>query len=77
MADGDRVRTCPAVIDGWDEVRLPVDAMPVVQGEHVVVVTGESGRTRQFNIKVAPGMTVRVHVLLEDPEGGQPPVPVR
>jgi hypothetical protein len=64
-----------ATIDGWDQVRLPVDALEVVEGEHSVVVTGESGRTRQFKIKVAPGMTLRVHVLLEDPDGSPMPVP--
>lgn len=64
-----------AVLDGWDQVRLPVDALEVVEGEHDVLVTGESGATRQFRMKVVPGMTQRVHVLLEaSPEnGGSPP----
>ena len=66
-----------ATIDGWDRVRLPVDALEVVEGEHVVVVTGESGRSRQFKIKVAPGMTLRVHVLLDEPDGGAATAPVR
>ena len=54
-----------ATIDGWDTVQLPVDALQVVEGEHQVVVTGESGRIRQFMVHVAPGLTQRIHVVLE------------
>lgn len=66
-----------ATFDGWDTVHLPADALEVVQGEHTVVVTGESGRTQQFKVKVVPGLTQRIHVLLEDPPDGPPPVPDR
>lgn len=54
-----------AVLDGWDSFRLPVDALEVVEGEHGVLVVGESGRRREFKVRVAAGITNRIHVVLE------------
>jgi len=56
-----------AVLDGWDQVRVPADSFDVVEGEHVVVVTGDSGRSREFTVKVVAGQISRVHVVLESP----------
>jgi hypothetical protein len=55
-----------AVIDGWDEVALPVDALELVEGEHRVRVRGASGAERDFSVRIAAGATSRVHVLLGD-----------
>ncbi len=67
--------TATATFDGWDVARLPVDALEMVEGEHDVVVTGVSGHSRQFRIKVAPGLTQRVHVMLENADDGLAPLP--
>jgi hypothetical protein len=55
-----------AVIDGWDRVRLPVSALDLKVGIHDVVVTGKSGATRNFTLRIAPGENAAVHVLLGD-----------
>lgn len=53
-----------AVIDGWDRVRLPVSALDLKVGTHDVVVTGKSGASRTFSVRIVPGETSTVHVLL-------------
>lgn len=54
-----------AVLDGWDEVRLPVDALEVVEGEHAVVVEGAGGKRREFTVRIVAGAAAQVHVVLE------------
>jgi hypothetical protein len=54
-----------ATFDGWDQVRLPVDALDMVEGEHHVVVKGDSGSTREFDVRIVAGTTSQVHVVLE------------
>ena len=54
-----------ATFDGWDAVKLPVDSLEMVDGEHSVVVVGTSGRQREFTVRIGAGSTSQVHVLLE------------
>jgi hypothetical protein len=54
-----------AVFDGWDEVPLPVDSLELVDGDHRVVVRGDSGHQREFTVRVVAGQTSQVHVVLE------------
>lgn len=57
-----------ATLDGWDTFPLPVDSLEVVEGDHRVMVVGESGRTREFRVRVVAGGSSRIHVLLDDQE---------
>ena len=54
-----------ATIDGWDTVPLPCDSLDVVEGDHQVVVRGQSGRSREFKVRVVAGTAQQVHVVLE------------
>lgn len=54
-----------AIFDGWEQIRLPVDACEMVEGEHHVVVRGDSGRIREFDLRITAGTTTQVHVVLE------------
>jgi len=53
------------VIDGWDRMETPVDAVELEEGEHVVKVIGKSGRVREFNVRIGQGLTSRYHVVFE------------
>jgi len=55
-----------AVIDGWDRVRLPVSALDLKAGVHEVTVTGRSGASRSFTVRIVAGETSTIHVLLDD-----------
>ncbi len=57
-----------ATIDGWDSFKLPVDGLEVVEGYHKIVVVGESGVTREFNIRIVAGGSNQIHVLLDERE---------
>jgi len=54
-----------AILDGFESHRLPVDGLDVPEGEHLVRVEGDSGRFREFRVKVTAGAGTAVHVVLE------------
>ena len=55
-----------AVIDGWDRVRLPVNSLDMKFGVHEVTVTGASGGSRSFSVRIVAGETTSVHVLINE-----------
>lgn len=55
-----------AVIDGWDRVRLPLNSLDLKIGVHEVTVTGTSGGSRSFTVRIVAGETTSVHVLLDE-----------
>ncbi len=57
-----------ATLDGWDTFPLPVESLEVVEGDHRVLVIGESGQTREFRVRVVAGGASRIHVLLDGQE---------
>jgi hypothetical protein len=53
------------LIDGWDRMETPVDAVELEEGEHTIKVIGKSGQVREFTVRIGQGLTARYHVVFE------------
>jgi len=57
-----------AVLDGFEAFRLPMDGVEVVEGEHTLKVTADSGEVREVRVRVVRGLTARYHIVFDDQE---------
>lgn len=55
-----------AVLDGIERMKVPIEALEVREGEHVLVVQGVSGRVRTLKVWVGRGLTRHYHVKFEE-----------
>lgn len=54
-----------AFIEGFEPMRLPLDGIEIVEGEHKVTVKSDSGRVKEFKVRIAGGVVTQVHVVFE------------
>lgn len=53
------------VINGWDTMETPVDAIELEEGEYTVKVIGRSGKVKEFTVRIGRGLPARYHVVFE------------